>query len=109
MAEEFKQGSNQEGSMRLVAGVSLGIFIVAVMGVELQAASIQDYCKSLSGDSYSLLESCIKSEETAKQNIQSRSVDSKIKTYCEKLLGDSYSLLESCIKSEEEAKKRLGM
>lgn len=72
------------------------------------AESIEEYCRKIVGDSYSLMETCIQQEREARSKIQMRSTDKKIEKYCQSIVGESYSLVETCIEQEEGAKNRLG-
>lgn len=86
------------------------IFLVlSGRNAEATDPEIMSNCKELWGDSYTMLESCIKREEESKKNIQNRTTSPEIMSQCKELWGNSYSMLESCIKREEEAKSRLGL
>ncbi len=46
------------------------IILLGVITKGVKADSIRDYCKSIVGESYSLMETCIKSEEEAKGRLE---------------------------------------
>ena len=80
---------------------------LSLIYLKADAGSIQNYWRKIIGESYSLMETCIKQEESTKNRLKSRSVDPRIWNYCKKIVGESYSLMETCIKQEESAKNRL--
>ncbi len=69
--------------------------------------SIERYCRRIVGESYSLMETCIKREQESKRNVSNMSVSPKIMSYCSGIVSESYSLMETCIKREQGAKSRL--
>ncbi|MEN6433059.1 MAG: hypothetical protein ABFD06_09345, partial [Smithella sp.] len=70
---------------------------------------IRKYCEATFGDSYILIEQCIKGEKRAKANIERMSVSERVINHCVEVFGNgSYILIEQCIKGEQGAKSRLG-
>ncbi len=93
--------------MKRVVLLSVVVIVFCSTAISIKAESIRDYCKSIVGESYTLMESCINQEQEAKSWIRRHSVDSKIKSYCENIVGESHNLIRSCIKQEQEAKEWL--
>ena len=79
------------------------LLIVSVTNAE----SIQDYCKSIVGESYSLMEVCVNQEIVARSGVLKRTIEPKIELYCESIASGSYSLQETCINQEERAKQNV--
>lgn len=83
----------------------LAFVIVLDMGATpSRADSIQDYCKGVVGESYTLMEACLRGEEEARARLQTQPIDPQIKSYCKKIVGKSYTLMESCVRQEEAAR-----
>ncbi|MBH0177836.1 MAG: hypothetical protein HP491_08195 [Nitrospira sp.] len=96
--------------MSLGRGLLLILSFVVMLSTNAppaQADSIRDYCKGIVGDSYSLMEACIRGEEQARLNLQSGSTDRKIEAYCKKIVGGSYKLMEACIRREEQSRANI--
>lgn len=90
--------------------------VVALSAFSAQAQSTNDraraYCNSNPhiSKSYSLLETCIRSEVEAAARLSSRPAPAPIRDYCKSnpYIAPSFSLMETCIQSEMEAKARIG-
>jgi len=84
------------------------VFAAAPAGAQSKYATIEAYCGSIVGDSYRLMETCIRGEREAEHRIKSRRIDTKIYAYCYRIVPDSFRLFETCVNGEEESKRRLG-
>ncbi|MDX2253216.1 MAG: hypothetical protein NW202_13100 [Nitrospira sp.] len=83
------------------------MLILSMSATPTWSGSPQEYCKGVAGESYRLLETCMRGEEEARNRLQSRSLDPQIKAYCKKIADGSYRLMETCIRREEEAKANI--
>ena len=91
--------------------IKLTLFLTLVSVVLLcqstNAGSIEDYCRRIVGESYSLMETCINQEREARRGVTGKATEPRIKTYCQRIVGDSFSLQETCIQQEEQAKSNI--
>ncbi|MBI3999467.1 MAG: hypothetical protein HY351_02530 [Candidatus Omnitrophica bacterium] len=97
--------------MKAVRFFLIGIFLVILCGASVLAADseIMARCKKVHEDNYEYLEICVKNQEEAKKNLQSRTISPEIMARCQKTHEDNYEYLEICVKNQEEAKARLGL
>ena len=92
--------------------VIFSIFVVFGF-VNAYAFDINSYCHQVAdsiGGSYVIEKTCREQEHTAKSNISSMSVPSRIEKYCKEVaqsIGGSYVIMETCIQQELEAKNSL--
>ena len=82
-------------------------FILLTLVSVTNAESIDSYCRSIVGESYSLMEVCINQETVARNEVSKKVTEPKIQNYCQNIVGDSYSLQETCINQEERAKQNI--
>ncbi len=88
---------------------ALALVLVAVPAfAQSRYATIEAYCGSIVGDSYRLMETCIRGEREAEMRLKFRRVDAKIYAYCYRIVPESFRLFETCVNGEEESKRRLG-
>lgn len=69
---------------------------------------IKKHCEATFGQSYILIEQCVKGEKRAKANIERMSVSENVIKHCAEVFGNSYMVMEKCIEQEQGAKSRLG-
>lgn len=99
---------DRHGNVLRLAQVVSAVLLVVIGGLRpCLGGSIHDYCKNVVGESYSLMEACVREEETAQRNLEGRSVDPKIQSYCQNIASESYRLMEACVEKEEGAKRRI--
>jgi hypothetical protein len=85
----------------------LFLLLVAAAATQSRYRTTDAYCRSVVGNSWSLMETCLRMESEAQRNLNNRRVDSGIWAYCQRIVPDSWSLMETCVNQEEQARGRV--
>lgn len=103
-----------KGWLLSIKGGILGGIVVAVLlslaapaDAQSRFRTIEEYCKYLHPQSWSLYEICVRLEREAEQRLRWRRTSSDTWNYCSRLHADSWRLAEVCVNREEQARDRM--